>query len=96
LRNDGTKPKPDWSPKYFTPALSALSDGDDLIAFAENYCTVTKGFQAGEPLTFTDWQAWLLRRIYERTDDGRLRYRRVYVELPRKNGKSLLGSTIAL
>lgn len=96
LRKDVIRPKPEWAPKFFTPGLSEVSDGDDLIDFAENYCTVTKGFQAGLPLVFTDWQKWLLRRIYERTADGRLRYRRVYVELPRKNGKSLLGSTIAL
>lgn len=85
-----------WSPTFYTAMQNDLSDGDDVVAFAENFCTITKGFKAGNALVFTEWQRWLLRCIYERTAQNRLRYRRVYIELPRKNGKSLLGSTIAL
>ena len=89
-------PADKWKPAFYTERKNKTTDGDEIISFAQNYFNVLKGFRSGEPLRFTTWQKWLLRRIYERTADGRLRYRRVYVELPRKNGKSLLGSTIAL
>jgi phage terminase large subunit-like protein len=55
-----------------------------------------KGFRAGEPLEFTKWQRWLLRGLMERNDDGRLRYRRALIGLPRKQGKSLMGSALAV
>lgn len=57
---------------------------------------MTKGIAAGEPLVFTDWQASLIDSLYERRPDGLLRYKRSLVGLPRKNGKSLIGSVIAL
>jgi len=44
----------------------------------------------------TNWQKDLLGSLYERRDDGLLRYRRSLVGLARKNGKSLVGSVIAL
>ena len=91
-------PAHNWKPAFATPSISKVTDGDDIIEFAENYCTVTKGFKAGGMLEFTDWQKWLLRCLYERNpkDGNRLRYRRALISLPRKNGKSLLGSSIAL
>jgi phage terminase large subunit-like protein len=96
-RSDVTQPHPDWSPKFFTPMRSALSDGPEVVEFAESYCSVTKGFLAGQSLVFTDWQKWLMRGLYERDPvTKRLRYRRALIMLPRKNGKSLMGSAIAL
>ncbi len=44
----------------------------------------------------TGWQRNLLNDLYERRPDGLLRYRRSLIGLGRKNGKSLLGSLIAL
>jgi phage terminase large subunit-like protein len=90
------KPKQAWKPAFYTPQRSIISDGDDVIDFAEYFLRVTKGVRAGEPLTFTDWQQWLLRALLERNDAGRLRYKRALIGLPRKNGKSLLGSALAL
>lgn len=90
------KPKQAWKPAYATAQRSVISDGDDVIAFAEYFLRVTKGVRAGEPLTFTDWQQWLLRALLERNELGRLRYKRALIGLPRKNGKSLLGSALAL
>ena len=90
------KPKQAWKPAYATAQRSVISDGDDVIAFAEYFLRVTKGVRAGEPLTFTDWQQWLLRALLERNDAGRLRYKRALIGLPRKQGKSLLGSALAL
>ena len=89
-------PLPDWQPAFYTPAQNFVSDGDDVIAFAERYCMVTKGFEAGQGLVFRPWQRWLMRSLYERNEQGRLRYRRSLIVVARKNGKSLLGSSIAL
>jgi phage terminase large subunit-like protein len=91
----GTGPA-SWSPAFATTPGSAASDGAEVTDFASRLLRVTKGFRAGEPLVFTDWQRWLTDSIYERRDDGRRRYRRVLVGLARKNGKSLVGSAFAL
>lgn len=93
---DELLPHPDWSPAFFTASLTGVSDGDDVIGFAEAYCQVTKGFEAGQSLQFREWQRWLMRCLYERNEAGRLRYRRSLIVVARKNGKSLLGSAIAL
>lgn len=84
------------APVYATPSLSSTSDGDVVSDFAASFLHVSKGFNAGERLILTDWQQWLMRQLYERRVDGRRRYRRALIGLPRKNGKSLLGSLIAL
>lgn len=89
-------PKAKWRPAFHTPRKYRKTDGDEIIDFAREHFTVLKGFRAGLPLEFTEWQQWLLRSLYERRDDGRLRYRRALIGLPRKQGKSLLGSTIAV
>lgn len=92
----GLTPAPKWAPTFYTPRANKQSDGDEIIAFAEAQFFATKGFRAGEQLQFTAWQKWLLRALYERDDRGRLRYRRALIGLPRKQGKSLMGSAIAV
>jgi phage terminase large subunit-like protein len=87
---------PDWAPTWAVPTLSDRTRGRHVSDFAEKLLRVSRGFKVGEPLDFTDWQDWLVDRIFEETEDGLLRYRRAIVGLPRKNGKSLLGTTIAL
>lgn len=89
-------PNPKWAPTFYTPRRHPKTDGDDLIKLAEAQFHVLKGFKAGQPLRFTAWQRWLLRALYERNAAGRLRYRRALVGLPRKQGKSLMGSAIAV
>lgn len=90
------KPNKLWAPAFYTPNISKISDGDDVIIFAEHFLRLTKGVKAHQPLVFTDWQQWLLRAMLERNDVGRLRYKRALIGLPRKQGKSLLGSALAL
>jgi phage terminase large subunit-like protein len=82
----------DWLPRYFTPRKSDQSDGEFVADFGATFLHVSKGVQAGGALVCTDWQRWLLDGIYEKRADGKFRFRRVVVGLPRKNGKSLLGS----
>jgi len=90
------QPADKWKPAFYTPRKFKNTDGDEIVEFAETHFIVPKGFKAGESLQFTNWQKWLLRCLYERTDEGRLRYRRALIGLPRKNGKSLMMSAIGV
>lgn len=92
----GMEPSERWRPTYYTKRVHKQTDGDELIKFAETHFQVLKGFRAGGVLEFTNWQKWLMRSLYERNEQGRLRYRRALIGLPRKQGKSLMGSTIAV
>lgn len=74
-------------------------DGDDYIAFAEAACRVTKdsfAAPAGDLLVMRGWQRQLLRHVFARRPDGRLRHRQALVGVARKNGKSALGATIGI
>jgi phage terminase large subunit-like protein len=84
------------TPTWSTPKLYSRSDGHKVVDFARTFLHVSKGVRAGQPLILTNWQVALLDGLYERRDDGLLRYRRSLIGLGRKNGKSLLGSVIAL
>ena len=84
------------TPTWSTPKLYSRSDGHKVVDFARTFLHVSKGVRAGKPLILTNWQVALLDGLYERRDDGLLRYRRSLIGLARKNGKSLLGSVIAL
>lgn len=88
---------PAWAPAWSVPSLSDYTRGGDVSDFAATLLKASRGFKAGEPLDFTSWQRWLMDRLME-TDPytGLLRYRRALIGLPRKNGKSLLGTAIAL
>lgn len=57
---------------------------------------MTKGERAGEPVTLRPWQRTILEELFELRPDGVRRYRRGLLGLPRKQGKSFLGSGIAL
>ena len=84
------------TPTWSTPKLYSKSDGHKVVDFARTFLHVSKGVRAGQPLILTNWQVALLDCLYERRDDDLLRYRRSLIGLARKNGKSLLGSLIAL
>lgn len=91
------EPSEIWAPKYYVPSISNETRGPDVSDFAETLLVASRGFRANEPLDFTDWQRWLLDRLLETDPEtGLLRYRRAVIGLPRKNGKSLLGTAIAL
>ena len=85
--------RPTWCTSW---ADATRTDGDALVDFARTFLHVEKGVRAGEPLQLVGWQVELLRALFARDDDGRRVYRRAVIGLGRKNGKSLLGSVIAL
>lgn len=68
-----------------------------MTDFAATMLKASRGFRVGEPLIFTEWQSWLTNRIFETNPEtGLLRYRIGLVLEPRKNGKSIKGTTYAL
>lgn len=89
-------------PLYMSPvpdADMARGDGALVVQFQEQFCRVTKdGFacNAGELIHMRPWQSTLTRALYARRPDGRLRHRRALIGLPRKNGKSAVGSGFGL
>ena len=89
-------------PLYMTPVSQEdMQRGDGLLVteFIQDYCRVTKdGFacSTGELMKMRPWQLNLNARLYARRKDGRRKHRRALIGLPRKNGKSAIGSGFGL
>lgn len=57
----------------------------------------TKGVWSGVQWNWIPWQVDLVRKIFGTVDkNGYRQYRTVYIEIPKKNGKSEIGAAIAL
>lgn len=91
-----------WPPAILTPTSieeRERGDGDLVVDFIEALCPQVKDSiagRAGEPLRLRQWQQELLHAVFARRADGRLKHRRALIGLPRKSGKSALGSGIGL
>jgi phage terminase large subunit-like protein len=73
-------------------------EGELVINFAENFGIITKDSiagKAGEPLHLRDWQKELIRHVFAGDENG-YRHRISLIGMPRKNGKSALGSVFGL
>lgn len=72
--------------------------GERVCDFFERFLVHTKGEWAGRPFTLFEWQKKdLLMPLFGwRRRSGERRFRRAYIEIPKKNGKSGLCSGIAL
>lgn len=67
------------------------------IDWFPRYLKHTKGRWAGVPFELLPWQKDVVGRLFGTLkDDGSRQYKRVYVEIPKKNGKSELAAGIAL
>lgn len=88
-------------PLFLTPvddADIARGDGADFGEFTD-LLRVTKdsvGGSAGEQMIMRPWQTDMMRRLFARKSNGRLKHRQALIGIPRKNGKSALGAGIAL
>lgn len=70
---------------------------DRVIGFIEKFCCHTKGRWYGRPFRLLKWQKRLIRAVYGwKRPDGTRRIRQVYVEIPKKNGKTELVSALIL
>lgn len=91
-----------WPPAFITPTTPAerkRGDGAEVVEFIETLCPQVKDSiagRAGEPLVLRPWQKQLMGAVYARRADDRYRHRRALIGLPRKSGKSALGSGMAL
>ena len=92
-----------WPPAFLTPVRQEeleASDGPFVIDFANTFCRQTKDTIAGKSgqlLVMRPWQEELLRHVFAKDPTtGRYRHRIASVFVARKNGKSVLGSVVAL
>jgi phage terminase large subunit-like protein len=69
-----------------------------VVEFCRRYLTHAEGEWAGAPVVFARWQIErIIRPLFNVTLASGLRqYRMVYVEIPKKNGKSLTAAALAL
>lgn len=69
-----------------------------VVNFFERRLVHIEGELAGKPFILERWQRKLLRTLFGwyRRFDGTRRFRTLYLEVPRKNGKSALASGLAL
>jgi phage terminase large subunit-like protein len=90
-----------WPPHWLTPVPQTeleSGEGEVVIDFAEAFGIVTKDSiagKAGEPLHLREWQKELMRHVFAGDDNG-YRHRISLIGMPRKNGKSALGSVFGL
>lgn len=67
------------------------------IKFIEKYCHPSKGKEANKPLKLMLWQKAMIEAIFGFIDiEGNRKYRRVFLLIGRKNGKSAIASAIGL
>jgi phage terminase large subunit-like protein len=91
-----------WPPRWLTPvpeeAIARGKDFEPVATFAEAFGLITKDSVAGKsgsPLVLRDWQRSLLEHMFA-YENGGYRHQSQLVLMPRKNGKSALGSVIGL
>lgn len=76
-----------------------VAAADDACDFFPRFLTHTKGEWDGQPFKLAGWQAREIIRPafgWKRKADDTRRYRIIYVEVPRKNGKSQLAAGVGL
>lgn len=94
-----TLPAPDakWAPAHYSKSKSKWTRGEEIRLLALACMKAERGLKKNQPLELTKWQEWLINSIMEENPEtGYLRYRKVVVGLPKKNGKSMLGTIIGL
>jgi len=80
------------SPYWFSPdAASRVCQFIELLPHI-------KGPKSGQLIELEPWQCFVLTTIFGwmKTDTGKRRYRKVYIEIPRGNAKSTLSSGVGL
>jgi phage terminase large subunit-like protein len=90
-----------WPPRWVSlePTAKTPSRGGEAGEFIEGYCRVVKdsvGGRSGELIRLRPWQRNLTTALLAETPDGRLQHRTALIGMARKNGKSALGSGLAL
>ena len=100
-QNDLARFKGKGSIYRFNPVLTDAGGlryrpADRVCAFMERLCHI-KGPLAGLPIHLEPWQVFILTTVFGWVKtDGKRRFRRSYVEVPRGNAKSTISSAVAL
>lgn len=91
-----------WPPRWLTPVpQEAIELGriqEPVVEFVESYGVLTKDSVAGKagmPMDLRPWQQDLIEHVFAWEPEG-LRHRVNLIGMPRKSGKSALGSMLAL
>ncbi len=85
-----------FNPKLTDREGRAFHPADNLCAFIERLPHV-KGPLAGDLIKLEPWQVFILTTVFGWVKpDGKRRFRRSYIEVPRGNAKSTLSSAVAL
>lgn len=71
---------------------------DRDVEFFERFLVHSKGEWAGKPVILELWEIFILGSLFgwKRKQDKLRRFRMAYVEIPRKNGKSLIAAGVGL
>lgn len=91
-----------WPPRYLSPVdLAAVKRGrgNEVIAFIEAMCRITKDSiagHAGDLIVLREWQKQLIRHLLAVDVNGNLLHRTAVIGMPRKNGKSALLGGVTL
>jgi phage terminase large subunit-like protein len=91
-----------WPPTWLTPIPEEeilAGKGDLAIEFIQAFGIITKDSiagLAGTPLILRDWQKDLIRHLYAGDGQGNFSRQVNLVGLPRKSGKSAVGSSLAI
>lgn len=77
---------------YFDPIAASFA-----IAWIETYCRHTEGEWFGRPFVLARWQRRIVRKLFGwKRADGTRRFRRLWLEVGRKNGKTEFAAALAL
>jgi phage terminase large subunit-like protein len=73
-------------------------EANRVVNFFELYLCHWEGKWAGDPMLLEDWQKFILQQIFawKRVDTKLRRFRRAYIQIARKNGKTSFAAGIAL
>jgi hypothetical protein len=93
-RFKGRNPPYRFNPRLTDKQGRSYQPADNLCAFVERLPHV-KGPLAGQPILLEPWQVFVLTTLFGwAKPDGKRRFRRAYVEVPRGNGKALAADTL--
>ncbi len=75
----------------------ANADAERALLFIEEYCRHVQGPLAGQALKLAPWQRAVTRRLFgQHCADGRRQYCSLWLEVPRKSGKSTFAAALGL
>jgi phage terminase large subunit-like protein len=72
-----------------------LDEGDIAVDFIQRFCVQSKGSEGGTLVKLRPFQADIIRGLLAHGPNGLRKHRTALIGMPKKNGKSLLGSALA-